>query len=133
MINQLEQAAKIGSPTAKALLNQITKESAEALNLAQQEILADSIKQGASRAAYIQKVQERAAQMLERYDQLRLEIEATVIAVAKLDLELPFSLSNRVFPQHLRKVHLPPSKLGRLEIDSPAFSSMEAKLMGEKL
>lgn len=134
MINQLEQAAAIGSPTASALLQQITKENAEALNLAQQEILADSVKLAESRAAHIREVQERAAQLLERYDQLRLEIEATVIAVAKLDVfELPFSRLNRVFPTHLRKIHLPPSKLGRLEIESPTFSSMEAKLMQEKL
>ena len=133
MINQLEQAAAIGSPTAKALINQITKESAEALNLAQQEILTDSLKQGESRAAHIQKVQERAQALLERYDQLRQELESTVIAVARLNLELPFSYSNKVFPEHLRYIHLPPSKLGRLDIAKPLFSTMESKLMQEKL
>lgn len=132
VLSTVEEAAA-GSPTAKALLDQIRKEERESAELAFQMQLAERQRQGRLEQERIEGIKAKAAEILAKYDELRDQLENLVIEVARLDLELPFTMSNRIFPEHLRYVHLPPSVLGKMDISKPIYSTMESKLMGLKL
>lgn len=132
VLNTVEEAAA-GSPTAQALLAKIRKEERESAEIAFQLQLAERQRQGRLEQERIASIHLKAAELLAKYDAARDELENLVIEVARLDLDLPFSMSNRLFPEHLRYVHLPASKLGRMDIAKPIYSTMESKLMGLKL
>lgn len=132
-MEELRTAAESGSATAKALLAQITKETGEQASKLQLAAFADSQRLAAERRAYEAAVRAKIQALLQKYDELRVQVEDVVLEAARLDVELPFSVMNREFPAHLRKINLPKAIFGKFDTIETSFTSMESRLMEHKL
>lgn len=127
--SELATLAKRGSPTARQLMEQMEREAADADAAAKAQRLDEATSVARQRQEQAEEVRQRALELLDRYDALRREIEPCLLALAKLDRAHSLGSAHRLFPDHLRKVHIPPATLGRLEPLHPVFTSMEALLL----
>lgn len=115
------------SPTAIELMKQIEKEEKEAQAQARQEAQDQAYEQSRARAAHIQKIRQESEALLEKYQGLANEVMKTLIALEKLQRQLPEKAHSQ-FPPHLRRVHVPNVKLKDFEPLIPVWTTMEAAL-----
>lgn len=124
----IQEAAAIGSPTAKKLLAQMELEAKQLHDEAMARQIEQQREASAARIGHIQNLRNQATEALALYEDAKSQVEAAVVALHRLDRQLPHDVSNRIFPAQFRKINLPRAVLSPLDELHPTFSTMENKL-----